>query len=128
LGNVFIVLVLFGMFTVASVRSESVGAGGHSTGSYSASIAFARRTTSCCLAQSYPMNQDADPPQSDCPAAIDDLQKGPAMAAKSVERNLTLSLPFCKKKSRADGLLSKISYFSRQILGLAWRCWRLRLL
>jgi hypothetical protein len=80
------------------LRSESVGAGGQSTGSDTASIAFARRTTSCCPAQSFPLNQQADPPQSNCPAAIDDLQKGPAMAVKLVERNLTLSLPFCKRK------------------------------
>ena len=119
LENVFIVIVLFGLFTVASVRSESAGAGGHSAGNYTASIAFARRTTSRCPAQSYPMNQFADPPQSDCPAAIDDLQKGPAIAVKLVERNLTSSLPFCKKKSFPDGLLSKISCFFRQILGLA---------
>jgi hypothetical protein len=98
LGNVFIVLVFFGLFTVASIRSESVGAGGQTTGSDTASIAFARRTTSCCPAQSFPLNHPADPPQPDCPAAMDDLQKGPAMAVKLVERNLTLSLPFCKGK------------------------------
>jgi uncharacterized membrane protein len=45
LGNAFAMLVLFDLFTVASLRSESLGAGRHSSGSYSPSIAFARPTS-----------------------------------------------------------------------------------
>jgi hypothetical protein len=69
-------LVLFDMFTVASFRSRSLGAGRPFTGSYSSSIALARQTSFWCLAQSNPMNQyAADLLKSDCPAVIADRKK-----------------------------------------------------
>jgi hypothetical protein len=50
---------------------------------------------------------------------MDDLQKGPAMAVKLVERNLTLSLPFCKKKVFRIACCPKFHAFSAK--SWTWR-------